>query len=168
MRVYTRVPLSVRFWAKVKISSEPDDCWEWTGGINPNGYGRIGSHKYGEQYSTHRLAYKLTHGEITDGLFVLHSCDNRKCCNPAHLFLGTHKDNVADMINKGRQRNQVKTHCKRGHPFDSTNTRIGRKGERYCHECCAAAVIRNRAKRRIAGAAVPGASLVTRQNLQIK
>lgn len=76
------------------------DCWIWTGKDNGNGYGYIYfDHK---QHKCHRLAYEQAYGEIKDNLCVLHKCDNRRCCNPAHLFLGTYKDNAVDRQNKGR------------------------------------------------------------------
>lgn len=87
------------FWAKVAVSAT-DECWEWTRGTDNFGYGlfRWGGRK---QLRTHRLAYILTYGD-TKTLCVLHRCDNPPCCNPAHLFLGTRADNVADRHTKGR------------------------------------------------------------------
>lgn len=67
----------------------------------PNGYGQI--HQSGKTAYAHRVAYELRHGPIADGLFVLHKCDNRKCVNHEHLFLGTFDDNMADMVGKLRQ-----------------------------------------------------------------
>lgn len=60
----------------------------------------------GKPTNAHRVAYLLARGEITNGLEVCHSCDNTRCINPAHLFLGTHKQNMVDMSAKGRQKNQ--------------------------------------------------------------
>lgn len=66
----------------------------------PNGYGQI--HKDGKTAYAHRVAYEIANGPIPDGLFVCHSCDNRKCMNPEHLFLGTYLDNIGDMVGKNR------------------------------------------------------------------
>jgi hypothetical protein len=87
-----------RFWKRVKIG-EPDGCWPWTGQITNKGYGTIYK---GRPIGTHRIAWELANGHIEGGLYVLHKCDNRACCNPKHLFLGTHLDNMRDMSNKGR------------------------------------------------------------------
>lgn len=78
-----------------------DQCWEWTGTVGQRyGYGQI---RIGNVlWAAHRLSYTVHFGEVPEGLFVLHRCDNRKCTNPSHLFLGTLQDNVADMVAKGR------------------------------------------------------------------
>lgn len=93
-----------RFWSKVLIKGE-DDCWEWQNAIQTKGYGSVCIGKKGKTALAHRVAYFLTYGAFPTGLYVLHKCDNRKCCNPRHLFLGTNQDNVDDMVAKSRQAN---------------------------------------------------------------
>ncbi len=80
-----------------------DECWEWQGYININGYGqtRIGGRK-GKAYQAHRLSWIVHFGGIPDGLHVCHKCDNPPCVNPNHLFLGTNLDNIKDRMKKGR------------------------------------------------------------------
>ncbi len=87
----------------------PDKCWEWTRHL-VDGYGQIQIDKI--EYKAHRIIYELTYGKIPTGKHVLHSCDNRKCCNPKHLFLGTNKDNVDDKVKKCRQSRGESNHSK--------------------------------------------------------
>lgn len=94
-------PIAPRFWAKVDRRG-PDDCWEWQRRSRHNhGYGTFRKTTY-ESVKAHRLAYELEIGPVPDGLEVCHRCDNPPCCNPAHLFLGSHADNLQDMRAKGR------------------------------------------------------------------
>lgn len=106
------------FWKKV-AKKGADECWEWTGSIQSNGYGQFGNNNKSPMLP-HRVAFTLMSGPIPHGICVLHKCDNRKCCNPAHLFLGTHQDNSNDCIAKGRisrgekQSRAVRENCRRG------------------------------------------------------
>lgn len=92
--------LRERFWRNVDATGS--GCWEWRAGTFTNGYGqfRVGAQKV----KAHRFAYLDRKGSIPDGLIVMHSCDNRLCCNPEHLSVGTHGDNAADRDAKGRGR----------------------------------------------------------------
>lgn len=83
---------------RIKVNKE-NDCWEAQGYLDKDGYASI-THK---ARRIHRVSYELFIGPIPRSLSVLHKCDNPRCCNPDHLFLGTQKDNVADMIKKGRK-----------------------------------------------------------------
>lgn len=97
------VPLADRFWSKVEKS---DGCWRWTSTLQ-RGYGQIALCRQGAKRQTrvwaHRVAWELTHGRpVPAGLVICHRCDNPRCVNPDHLFLGTQQDNVRDAIQKGR------------------------------------------------------------------
>jgi len=79
-----------------------DGCWEFTGALSTEGYGKIGrSRREGPAYA-HRVAFELFYGPIYDSLFVCHRCDNRRCVRPDHLFIGTQGDNMRDCRLKGR------------------------------------------------------------------
>jgi len=94
-----------RFLKYIKVNRETG-CWEWRGYLDKKGYGRLTIRKNNKRnfYLVHRMAYEIfTNKLIPDGMFVCHHCDNPKCVNVlVCLFLGTNKDNMADMVNKGR------------------------------------------------------------------
>lgn len=143
-----------RFWEKVDKNGplpshapELGPCWIWKGARNKAEYGLIGIRGItgGRLRSSlaHRVSYLLHVGDIPDGLWVLHRCDNPPCIRGKHLFLGTHQDNMRDAIAKGRFKNPLngimngaKTHCLHGHEFTIENTRIGtQKGGGICRQC---------------------------------
>ncbi|MDB4893169.1 MAG: hypothetical protein JWL61_5024 [Gemmatimonadetes bacterium] len=135
-----RKSIEEKFWPKVDTSGGLDACWLWTAATAGSGYGNVGNHN-GRTVYAHRVSYELHVGAIPAGHFVMHSCDNPPCVNPAHLSVGLPKDNTRDMVNKGRSFGRLRgvTHCKRGHEFTPENTlwkpRTTRKGQRLCRTC---------------------------------
>jgi hypothetical protein len=125
-------PFAERFWEKVAKS---DGCWLWTGGCSNTGYGAFWLK--GQTINAHRIAWLLTSGPIPDGMDVLHRCDAnysvgdrsyRRCVRPDHLFLGTDKDNMADMVAKGRsasgERHGSHTHPEKRARGDASGPRL--------------------------------------------
>lgn len=110
---------------------EHTGCWNWKGHLNNKGYGTI-SWK-GKQVLASRLVAMFWLGlKENDPRDVLHRCDNGKCFNPKHLFLGTHQENMQDSARKGRHHCSKKTHCPRGHILDG---KYPCNGTRYCRTC---------------------------------
>jgi hypothetical protein len=100
MRTFKEIQLSDeqvnQFWKLVDVKNQ-NECWEWQGTRWTGEYG----HYLG--YVTSRVVWVILYGEIPQGMFICHKCDNPPCCNPNHLFCGTSKDNMQDAVRKGRR-----------------------------------------------------------------
>lgn len=126
------IPVPERFWLFVDRRGDAE-CWPWTGTCNGSGHGHFCA--AGETFVASRVAWFLANGQQPDGV-VRHSCDNPPCCNPAHLSLGTHHDNMLDI----RRRKAAETHCRNGHEWAAQAVRYSRSGTRQCPACNLAAV----------------------------
>jgi hypothetical protein len=115
-----------RFWGKVQKTDSPNDCWEWRAGCFQNGYGCIKIDNVSK--GAHRIAYEITFGKISSNLYICHKCDNKKCCNPNHLFQATHQENMNDMYRKGRD-NHLRGDKNPKHKI--TDAQVGEIRKRY-------------------------------------
>ncbi len=106
-----RQDIPLFFWSRIDASADASACWPWLKYRNKSGYGFLTFHN--QAWLAHRLVYAFIHGSIPDGLCVCHTCDNRACCNPFHLWLGSIADNNRDMNAKGRGSMQI-YHLTRG------------------------------------------------------
>ncbi len=111
----TPLPLSSRFKGKYRVDLA-SGCWLWTATKTKGGYGcaSIEGGRKGIWTTAHRVSWVLFRGLIPKGLYVLHKCDNPSCVNPEHLFLGTQKDNMLDMVGKGRDKHNPATGKRNG------------------------------------------------------
>jgi hypothetical protein len=93
-------PWPASFWERTKKCTDTG-CWEWQGSMFKDGYGSVPIN--GHNQHVHRVAYELAYGSIPQGKLILHRCNNRRCCNPDHLYAGTQKENVRDCVESGRR-----------------------------------------------------------------
>jgi hypothetical protein len=135
-----------RLKSKLKVNKETG-CWEFTGYVMPDGYARMMVN--GKRWLVHRLSWTLHNEVIHDDMYVCHHCDNPKCANPEHLFVGTPRDNAMDMVNKGRHGRYfaTKTHCPQGHEYNEINTLNAPGQGRKCRECARLRAAEHRAKK---------------------
>lgn len=132
-RAHTR---EQRFWMKVDRRG-PDECWEWTGKKDNNGYGKMydgGSIDYNKQYAAHRISWEINRGPIPTGLTIDHLCRNRGCVNPDHL------EPVTSAVNTMRgygyfAKNSRRTHCPKGHPLSGSNLKMMKKDGKPYRAC---------------------------------
>lgn len=101
-----------RFWAKVDRRS-PNECWPWVASVNRYGYGKFSVTNDGRQHDPmpHQIALLLSGKERPNSLWALHTCDNRMCCNPAHLYWGTPRENARDMVTRHRSLTGSRNHA---------------------------------------------------------
>jgi HNH endonuclease len=123
----------------IQIDTE-SGCWEWQGKINDRGYGVI--RIAGKDHRAHRVMWEMHYGSITPGYELHHKCENRRCCNPDHLVMLTHKEHLAlhpdnpfNLGNGGRGLGVLRERCRRGHLLTPENTWIRASGVRVCKEC---------------------------------
>ena len=130
-----------RAFIEARCAPNANGCWMWQRLVDRDGYGRFEYH--GTKLRAHRVMFEAVHNvKLVLSQFVCHRCDTPGCCNPDHLFVGTHLDNMADMYGKKRSFKQRITVCPRGHLFSEEGRAWSRDSNRRC--CRACSTIRKR------------------------
>lgn len=128
-------PMAERFWEKVPVRSPwPEDCWEWTAYVTPDGYGRF-QLSARKNSNAHLVAWRLSGSDIPTGWEIDHACRNRRCVRPEHLSL-VPKNYNAKQGRETRAANQrKKTHCRNGHAYAAEEYKPTKEGWRVCGQC---------------------------------
>jgi hypothetical protein len=130
------LPQKVLFRYLSKIKKQREGCWEWTGALNPEGYGIL-TYVAISPYPirAHRLSYELSVGPIPDNMHVHHVCENRRCVNPAHLMAVDAREHIVNLTpGSASYKASRVTHCPHGHEYTPENTWVV-NGKRDCREC---------------------------------
>lgn len=123
---------SIRYKDKYKID-ENTGCWEWTG-YRYHGYGILSVNR--RPTKAHRFVYELLREKIPKNAILCHTCDNRSCVNPDHVYVGTYADNNRDIRERRGHHFSVRTQCHRGHEYTPENTKYKKEGgARICVQC---------------------------------
>jgi len=134
-----------RFFEKVVIPTDPDDCWWWIAARTGGGYGYCYDSVAKKIRRAHRVAYQLFYGTIPIGLELDHRCNRPACVNPTHLMAVTHRANIL-RSDAPHAQNARKTHCIHGHPLSGDNLYRPPRGGRQCR-CCHAQRVARRQRR---------------------